>query len=131
MRQGSPGIHVDEGALTIDVGEARFSSLREIAEAAGVDASLTHLPRSPGGVARALDSAVSGTGERVIVAGLRGRKPSRGLLHGTISQELLRLGPEREFATGLQIPVRIGFTSRRIVGRRAERRTAADLRGGV
>ncbi len=83
-------LHVDDGALTIGSLEERFSTLREIAAGSGVDVSLSHLPRAADGVARALDFAVSGAGERIIVAGLRGRKSSRGLLHGTISQDLLR-----------------------------------------
>lgn len=84
-------LHVDDGALSVSALEQRFVHLRELALASGVDVTLRHLPRSPAGVASALDSAVAADGERIMLAGLRARRSSRGLLRGTVSQDLLRL----------------------------------------
>lgn len=87
---GMEVLHVDDGVLGADALEARFAHLRDVASASGVEVSLRHLERPDASVARSLDSAVPDEGGRILVAGLRGRMSSRGLLHGTVSQELLR-----------------------------------------
>jgi nucleotide-binding universal stress UspA family protein len=83
-------VHVDDGTLTPGALESRLTLLREVGAASGVEVSLRRLPGSTADVARVIDAAVpAGTG-RIIVSGLRGRSSRRGLLRGTVSEQLLR-----------------------------------------
>lgn len=84
-------LHVDDGALGEDALASRLDHLREVAAASGVEVAVRHLVKSLGGVARALDAAVPASDGRIVVAGLRRHESGRGLLHGTVSQKLLRL----------------------------------------
>jgi nucleotide-binding universal stress UspA family protein len=91
MATGSAAIvPVDDGSLSAEALESRLLHLREVAAATGVGVSLRRLPGRGADVARVLDAAVPlGVGS-VIVSGLRARRSRRGLLHGTVSERLLR-----------------------------------------
>jgi len=84
-------VHVDDGALGPAAIESRLGHLREVATTAGVDVSLRHVPCRSADVAGALDAAIPPGEGHVLVAGLRARRSTRGLLHGTVSERLLRL----------------------------------------
>lgn len=83
-------IHVDDGSLSPGTLESRLVHLREVAVASGVEVGLREIPRTRAGVAHALDTAVPRDPGRIVVAGLRARKGPRGLLHDTVSEQLLR-----------------------------------------
>lgn len=85
-------VHVDDGALTAATVESRLSHLRDVAAASGVGVTHRHMAGSVAarGVARALDATVPVGEGRIIVSGLRARTSRRGLLRGTVSEQLLR-----------------------------------------
>jgi nucleotide-binding universal stress UspA family protein len=83
--------HVDDGVLGEAALESRLAHLREVAAASAVDFSVRHLAGSPRSVARVLDAAVPAARGHIIVSGLRRHESGRGLLHGTVSDKLLRL----------------------------------------
>lgn len=83
-------VHVDDGTLSEGALESRFAHLREVADASGVEVSLRYLSGSRADVAAVLDAEIPTDPGRILVAGLRGRKSRRGLLHGTVAEKLLR-----------------------------------------
>lgn len=102
-------LHVDDGVLTAAVVESRFAHLRAVAAALGVEVSLSQLPGSAaGGVARALDAAVPADTGRILVSGLRVRRSRRGLLRGTVSEQLLRYGHHDVLAIRVVSPSLLG-----------------------
>jgi nucleotide-binding universal stress UspA family protein len=101
-------VHVDDGVLSPETLESRLAPLRAVAAATGTALALRRLPGSPAGVAAALDAALTdGTG-RICVCGLRARQSRRGLLHGTVSQKLLRLTRHSVLAIRVVSPSLLG-----------------------
>jgi nucleotide-binding universal stress UspA family protein len=101
-------VHVDDAALAAAAVDLRLAHLREVAAASGVEVSLRHLPGAAPEVAEAIDAGVpAGTG-RIIVAGLRARKSGRGLMHGTVSEQLLRFGHHDVLAIRVVSPSLLG-----------------------
>jgi nucleotide-binding universal stress UspA family protein len=101
-------VHVDDGALSPAALETRLAALRQVAAASGVEVSLRQLPGSKAGVARVLDAAVPAGAGRIIVSGLRARKSRRGLLHGTVSERLLRFTDHNVLAIRVVSPSLLG-----------------------
>lgn len=82
-------VHVDDGALSPTALEPRLAHLRDVAAASGVDVSLRELGRTRD-VAGIIDAVVPAGAGRIVVCGLRARESGRGLLQGTVSEQLLR-----------------------------------------
>lgn len=101
-------VHVDDGVLTAAAVESRLAHLRQVAAASGVDVALRHLPGSAAGVARVVDAAVPEGAERILVSGLRVRESGRGLLHGTVSEQLLRFRHHHVLALRVVSPSLLG-----------------------
>jgi len=91
-RTGLEVLHVDDGALSGAEREGRLSLLSDVAAASGVEVALRHLPQAAAGVAPAIEAAVPAAAGHVLVSGLRARTSARGLLRGTVAEQLLRLG---------------------------------------
>jgi nucleotide-binding universal stress UspA family protein len=125
-------VHVDDGALDPAEVESRFAHLREVAAASGVDVSLRQLPGSAAGVTAVLDAAVPAADGRILVAGLRARRSGRGLLHGTVSEGLLRLMNHDVLAIRVVSPSLLGHARHLLFSvsqnPRAPRRAAPFLR---
>lgn len=101
-------VHVDDGALTPDALELRIAHLREVAMASGVDLSLRQLPGTTADVATVLDATIPAGNRRIVVSGLRARKSRRGLLRGTVSEQLLRSGRHDVLAIRVVSPSLLG-----------------------
>jgi len=102
-------LHVEDDALAAPVVESRFAHLRQVAEAQGVEVSLGQLSGRAGtGVAAALDAEVPAGSGRIIVSGLRARRSRRGLLGGTVSEQLLRFGRHDVLAIRVVSPSLLG-----------------------
>lgn len=99
-------VHVDDGSLSREALESRFVHLRDVAAATGVEVSLRGLPCQGADVARVLDADVA-VGS-VIVSGLRARRSRRGLLHGTVSERLLRFSHHDVLAIRVVSPSLLG-----------------------
>ncbi len=122
-------VHVDDGATADALIESRLVHLREVAAALGVEVSLRSLPApTTGGVARLLDAAVPTGAGRIIVSGLRARKSSRGLLRGTVSDQLLRFGNHDVLAIRVVSPALLGH-ARHILLSLSQNPRAADRAG--
>jgi nucleotide-binding universal stress UspA family protein len=101
-------VHVDDGALSGTELEGRLALLGEVAAASGVEVALRQLPRAAGGVARTIDAAVPAAAGHVLVSGLRARTSARGLLRGTVAEQLLRLGRHDVLAIRVVSPSLLG-----------------------
>ena len=102
-------LHVDDGALAASTLVSRLAHLRDVAAASGVDLSLRHLSGSPRReVAGRLGAEVPVGAGQIIVSGLRARKSRRGLLRGTVSEQLLRLRRHNVLALRVVSPSLLG-----------------------
>lgn len=103
-------VHVDDGAWSDAVIESRLAHLGEVAGAHGVEVSMRSLGArtTTSGVAAALEDAVPTGAGRILLSGLRVRDSGRGLLRGTVSDQLLRSGRHDVLAIRVVSPGLLG-----------------------